>query len=488
MNNEILQSTEIKNARLHLLCLAQKQSYDDVFEALRHQKSLPKGHSLARKDIFLDCNKLLKVRSRVRDMNTPTQVKSFIPLSLKSELTRLLVKSLHKTYSHPGISALLSILGDTYHIPGLRNYLKKVSRQCATCQRAYAKPLQQQMGLLPSARTTPAPPFCRTRVDYAGPFYIRKGHTRKPVHVKYYACLFVCMTIRTVHLELCSELSTAEFMAALRRFTARRGTPAHMYSDNGTNFLGAHQEIKELQRFHHSSETRSSISHFCTTSNIEWHFIPPRAPHFGGLWEAGVRGMKLLLRKLITPHPLRFDELYTVLTEAESVLNSRPITSLNSTDVDNMTLTSGHFLIGRPLKAPPTSEPSQAQLSSLRRWTLVSRLSQDLWKYWMKLYLQSIRYRTKWINKHDNIRKNDVVFVKDEILKYRDWPLARIVEVYPGDDGNIRTVDLRCHGKVYRCSIHRIIPFINHDEALKTRQTSSDSPQDVQDSRSPEQA
>ena len=386
----------------------------------------------------------------MRDADSSKQPKTLIPLSLSAELTRLLITTLHQTYSHPGVAALLLIIGDTYHIPGLRNLIKKVSRNCAICQRAYAKPLKQQMGLLPISRTTPSPPFYCTGIDFAGPFNIRQGHTRRPVIVKSYACLFVCLTTRAVHLELCADLSTQEFLATLKRFSARRGTPAHVYSDNGTNFQGAQQEIKELQQLHFSSETRNSISHYCTSSSIEWHFIPPRAPHFGGLWEAGVRSMKTLLRKLITPHHLRFDELYTILTEVEAVLNSRPIVPLNSTNIDDTTLTPGHFLIGRPLKSPPSVEAEKTKISSLRRWALVNRLSQDLWKAWIGCYLQSLHHRSKWTDKNKNVKKDDIVFIKDEVLRYRDWPIARVIEIFPGDDGNVRAADVLCHGKLFR--------------------------------------
>ena len=146
---------------LFFLCdtLSQRQTDGDVYDALRHQQSLPKGHHLARMDVCLDSKKLLRVSSRVCDADSPKQPKTLIPLSLSAELTRLLITTLHQTYSHPGVAALLSIIGDTYHIPGLRNFIKKVSRNCAICQQAYAKPLKQQIGLLPISRTTPSPPF-----------------------------------------------------------------------------------------------------------------------------------------------------------------------------------------------------------------------------------------------------------------------------------------------------------------------------------------
>ena len=208
------------------------------------------------------------------------------------------------------------------------------------------------MGMLPASRTTPAPPFHRTGVDFAGPFVIRQGHTRRPVLIKTYAAVFTCLTTKAVHLDLCSSLSTEDFMATLRRFTARRGCPAEIYSDNETNFLGAREEIRELQKFTESKKTKEAITNFTTSNQIQWHHIPPRAPHFGGLWEAAVKAMKVLLRKNLQPHALKYDELYTLLTEVESILNSRPLAPLLSDEAtEGSYLTAGHFLIGRPLRA-----------------------------------------------------------------------------------------------------------------------------------------
>ncbi len=125
--------------------------------------------------------------------------------------------------------------------------------------------------------------FLSTGVDYAGPFYIRIGHTHKPVIINTYACLFVCLTTWDTHLDLCTDLTTMEFMATFHQFIARRGSLAHVYSDNRTNFAGTRAEIKELQKFTESDLTKTSISHLCTSHDRQWHYIPPKAPHFGGL-------------------------------------------------------------------------------------------------------------------------------------------------------------------------------------------------------------
>ncbi len=180
-------------------------------------------------------------------------------------------------------------------------------------------------------------------------------------------------------------------MAALKRFCARRGCPSKIFSDNGSNFVGAYNEIEELRNL--TTQSKLAISHFCSQSNIEWSFIPPRTPHFGGIWETSVKSIKTLLLKLVTPHPIKFDELSTMLTKIEA----RPLTPLNSTDVDDqLVLTHGHFIIGRPLAAPPSKPASQAKQSSLRRWHLVQHLTQDLWTAWQSTYLQCLQARQKW--------------------------------------------------------------------------------------------
>ena len=208
------------------------------------------------------------------------------------------------------------------------------------------------MGQLPTIRTTPSPPFSRVGVDFAGPFVVIRGNPRRPTRIKTYASIFVCMSTRAVHLELCSDLTEA-FIACLRRFCGRRGCPSHIYSDNGTNFVGTKNELEEVQQLLTSTSAKNSINAFTAKNRIQWHLTPPRTPHFGGLWEAGVKSMKVLLRKNLHSRLLRYDELETVLVEVEATLNSRPSEPLTSTDPDSAELlTPGHFLIGRPLLAP----------------------------------------------------------------------------------------------------------------------------------------
>nr|XP_015836641.1 PREDICTED: uncharacterized protein LOC107398133 [Tribolium castaneum] len=206
------------------------------------------------------------------------------------------------------------------------------------------------MGDLPSLRISQIKPFSCVGVDYGGPFKITLGRTRGSKSQKAYICVFLCFSTKAIHIELVSDLSTEAFLAALRRFVARRGRCSYIYSDCGTNFVGAY---RELNRHMKSAAERE---------RLRWHFNPPSAPHFGGIWEAGIKSVKTHLHRLIGEQILTFEELYTVLTQIESVLNSRPLCPVSADPNDLSVLTPGHFLTLEPLSAPPDSDLSSLKI------------------------------------------------------------------------------------------------------------------------------
>lgn len=146
------------------------------------------------------------------------------------------------------------------------------------------------MGNLPPGRVTSARPFFRTGIDYAGPFKIRTTKGRGHKAHKEFIAVFVCLCTRATHLEVVSDYTTEAFLAAFHRFTARRGLCEAMFSDCGTNFVGANRELRTM--FRAFSTTGRSIAYAVTTQGIKWHFNPFAAPHFGGLWEAAVKSAK----------------------------------------------------------------------------------------------------------------------------------------------------------------------------------------------------
>ena len=157
--------------------------------------------------------------------------------------------------------------------------------------------MPQMMCQLPMEHVTPGCVFERVGVDYAGPFLIKSGKVRKPTILKEYSCIFVSLAVKAVHVELVSDLTTEAFLATLRQFIARHGVPTLIWSDHGTNFVGAKREFKELYQFLEQGKLQGILSDFCASRNIEWRFLPEHGPHLGGLWEVAIKIVKKHIRR-----------------------------------------------------------------------------------------------------------------------------------------------------------------------------------------------
>ncbi|XP_011169927.2 uncharacterized protein LOC105202932 [Solenopsis invicta] len=179
------------------------------------------------------------------------------------------------------------------------------------------------------------------------------------------------MAVKAVHIELVEDLTTDSFIAALKRFVARRGKVKNIYSDNGTNFVGADRVLQNTLK---DKEFKKEIQDFATREMINWHFIPARCPHYGGLWESAVRLLKLHLRRTIGESCLTVSEMTTVLVQVEAVLNSRPLTPLSEDPNDLHALTPGHFLIGENSQVYPDIDLRDVPENRLSRRQHVEQL------------------------------------------------------------------------------------------------------------------
>jgi len=296
------------------------------------------------------------------------------------------------------------------------------------------------MAALPTDRVEFTLPFTVVGIDFAGPFEITASHVRKAVYVKGYVCVFVCFCTKAIHLELCSDLSTEKFYAAFTRFVGRRGLPRKVYSDNGRNFVGANRKLqREFNSF--MQEAAKTVQSRPLTQEIEWSFIPPHAPHMGGLWEAAVKSFKTLFVRTVGSHRFSFEEFTTLLTRIESVLNSRPISALSNDPNDLVPLTAGHFLRGGPLLSIP--EPPKENLSVLNRWEKLKALHHHFSRRWKGEYLHELQKRRKWHQPGQPVLKNDLVVIKDDNLPPNEWRIGRITDLHHGRDGRIRVVTIK---------------------------------------------
>lgn len=140
----------------------------------------------------------------------------------------------------------------------------------------------------------------------------------------------------------------------------RRGKPTLIWSDHGTNFIGANREIMELFSFLERQKTRGTISEFCSSQSITWKLIPEHSPHFGGIWETAVKSFKRHLRRVTSDVKLTFEEFTTVLVQIEACLNSRPLVPLQNQDDGIKALTPG------PLESLPNPSESYHSTPLLR--------------------------------------------------------------------------------------------------------------------------
>lgn len=258
-----------------------------------------------------------------------------------------------------------------------------------------------------------------------------------------------------MHLELAASLSTDDYILALKRFISRRGKPAEILSDNGKNFVGAEKEMRSL----FDKNDTQDIINYAINNNIKFTFIPPYCPHFGGLWEAGVKSCKYHLRRVVGNTNLTYEEFSTVLAQTEAILNSRPLSAL-STDPNDLTpLTPAHFLIGRPLTAPACQDMTATPSHRLLRYGLIEKMRQDLWKRWAKEYVSELQTRTKWYTNKGDVKLNTLVLIKDDNMPPLCWKMGRIVRVYPGADGISRVADLRTSTGITRRGFSKICPL-----------------------------
>ena len=209
-----LTASELQSSRTRLLSLVQAQYYPQELNLLNKGKNVPSNSCIVALQPLLGEDGLLRVGGRLQQFGESDCSVHPIILSQKSPVVKLLVEQLHRDSHHAGPSTLLAILSETYHIPGVKRLVKKISRVCVLCQKAYAKTVQQQMGQLPAHRVTPSPPFQTVGIDLAGPFLCHRGNPRRPTRIKTYVCIYVCFSTRAVHLELLTDMSAQAFLAS----------------------------------------------------------------------------------------------------------------------------------------------------------------------------------------------------------------------------------------------------------------------------------
>jgi len=341
----VLTSTEIEVAEQRWLLACQGSSFVEEITCLKSK--VPKRHPLVRQlRLFVDDTGIIRCGGRIHNASVADVTRFPYLLPRQHKLTNLIVQDAHENQLHAGTNATATQIRQKYWIPAIRQCVRSVLRKCVICKRVQGKSYKSvESPPLPRYRIEESPPFSVTGVDLTGALYVRD---RTECQTKVYICLFTCASTRAVHLEIVQDLSQDSFMQAFRRFASRRSLPKIVMSDNATNFLGASHQLRRLFE-------SAAVKELLSRKGTEWHFIPKRAPWYGGWWERLIGLTKSALKKVLGRSLVNMETLRTVVTEIEAMLNDRPLTQLSSCSSDLELLTPS-LVYGRRITSLPYND------------------------------------------------------------------------------------------------------------------------------------
>ena len=430
-----LQPHEIAEAREAIIRNAQKEAFKDDYKALVGKRPLTVNSPLVKLNPRLDESGVIRSTSRLEFAEyLPYDTKFPIILPRGHWVTKLIVKSYHEEANHSaGVNFILAQLSQRSWIMAAREEILDWEKSCNEYKRRKNKTAKQVMAPLPNVRLRfTFRPFDQTAVDFAGPFITIQGRGKK--RLKRWLCVFTCLSVRAVHLEMAWGLDTDTFLNAFTRFTSRRGVPRkEVVSDCGTNFVGAVNELKELC----NQLDKEKIQHATADKGVKWLFNPPAGPHFGGAHEIMVKSAKRAIYGVLGNNDVADEELITIFSGAESLINSRPLTYQTADPRDDVPLTPNHFL-HRKMGGDFAPETELTTFSLSKRWRKVQDLISRVWRRRMSEYLPMLRARSKWNEVVADMKKGDVVLVHQPDLVRGRWPLGRIVDTFPGKDGHTK--------------------------------------------------
>ncbi|XP_065094301.1 uncharacterized protein LOC135714851 [Ochlerotatus camptorhynchus] len=271
---------------------AQWEGFTDEMHDITKHGEITKSGRLRCLTPRINDHEVMVVQSRLANTDiVPLSTREPMILPTKHPITRLIMKFYHEENLHHGDQTILAAAKEKYWIIDPRRVHNTVKANCQHCKNEKVSPSEPLMSCLPDCRLDIYnPAFTHTGVDYFGPIEVQVKRSIE----KRWGVIFTCLTSRAVYLDLAEKLDTDAFIVCLRNFQVRRGPVKHLYSDNGTNFIGAEKEmqtaVQEIER--EMGEGKAA------EMRIKWHFNPPAAPHFGGAWERLIRNIKICLDQM----------------------------------------------------------------------------------------------------------------------------------------------------------------------------------------------
>ena len=458
---EPITTDELEHAEIEIIKKVQKEAFSEELEVLREVNSPDEGRearrsskTLSKLDPLMCKNGLLRVGGRIRRANVSQNLAHPKILPRKGHVTQMIIQHFHERTCHAGANTTLNeIRGSGYWITRAKSTVASYVYRCITCRKLRAKSAGQKMADLPPERLEPAPPFTYSGVDFFGPFYIKEGRSEK----KRWGSLFTCLVTRAVHIEVAHALTTDCFLNAYRRFIGRRGPIRLLRCDRGTNFVGAKNELAvAMAELDNDRIQRELLKEKCDW--IEFKFNFPHSSHMGGVWERMIRTARAVLSGLLDQHGHQLDDdlLHTLMVEVECVVNSRPLTNVDSDTMEPLT-PSQLLTLKSKVVYPPPGIFVKEDLYCRKRWRRVQYLADQFWRRWLKEVLPTMQERRKWVRTQDNLQVGDVVMSTEDDVPRSQWPLGLILEVFSSADDLVRKVRVKIADSTYERPVHKLI-------------------------------
>jgi hypothetical protein len=479
-------AAEVKESKLIWVKYTQRSNLADVFSALQSNRQHPLIRQL---NIEIDNFGILRCVGRLKFADLSTEAIQPILLPKSDYITGLVIKETHERLFHSGVSHTLSQLRREYWVPQGRNAVRKIINRCLLCRRNKGPPFAlPKMPPWPRERVSRSKAFQFCGVDYFGPVNVSTGVATS----KMWVCLFTCLAVRAVHLEYVVDCTATSFINCLSRFISRRGAPEQIISDNAPQFKLA---SNLFQRTWLKTIRDETVQSYISDKGIRWKFITELAPWQGGFYERLVGIVKAAFKSVVGRKLLKLDDFITLMTEVESVVNSRPITYVFSDINSGFALRPMDFLTDLTTGTPaidPTTRPEggDAGKDLVRFWKSKQRRLDLMWKQWHDDYLLSLRERgqTGHRGPRSAIKVSppelmEVVLVKNLDAPRGNWKLGKIVKVITGTDGSVRSVELRLPNQqtirrpinhIYRLEIPTALQPVNDDTNDSSQKEATD--------------
>ena len=423
---ETLSPEDLHQASRTIIINVQQHFLKREYELISSGKSLKKNDPLFGVEPFLK-DGVLRAGGRLQSDQFSFEERhpAILP---KCHVSDLILSHCHELVNHQGKGMTQNeVRSRGFWMIGGSRQIAKLIKNCSVCQKLRGKVMEQQMAKLPDERTEPSPPFTFVGMDCFGPALVKNGRKE----TKRYGLLFTCLSSRAVHLEMLDDLTADAFINGLRCLIAIRGPVQKLFSDQGTNFIGASNELK--------SELQERLPR--TFEDCEFIFNTPHASHAGGVWERQVGTVKSVLKATMALHPGRLDDssLRTFLYEVMSIVNSRPITTISQDPTSPKPLSPNNVLTMKSRAPTPPKGPFLKEDIFLRkRWRRVQYLLEQFWCRWRREYVSEIAKRSKWHTPRRNLHQDDIVLIVDEGSPRNEWNMGRVLNPIQSNDGLVR--------------------------------------------------